>query len=280
MTEKRWPDLRASLAAWEDEAVLLIDKPVGISVMGERHDTDLVRLAQESGERLFPVHRIDKVTSGAVLLAKDLAVHAGLTRQFNKQTVDKAYLVVTRTVGLPERGVIELPLSAGRKGRIRIAAPRESIRFDPTRGRWSVAEADILDTRVYPSTTRVTALWSDGVHSLLLAQPVTGRRHQIRVHLAWIGHPILGDPLFDKSAHTAGLRTFLHSWRLGVRADWRGDERLDLEVPPGPDFWEPLAPGMGGPARAEVLQQGREHLRAGSVTRPTGSASPRRPARR
>ena len=96
-----WAQLRAGHVAFEDEAVLVLNKPAGISVTGERHETDLVRLARDAGEELFPVHRIDKVTSGAVLLAKELPWHGGLTRQFSKQTVAKAYLAITSAGGLP-----------------------------------------------------------------------------------------------------------------------------------------------------------------------------------
>ncbi|MBO0770524.1 MAG: RNA pseudouridine synthase, partial [Actinobacteria bacterium] len=67
-----WAQLRAGRVVMEDEAALVISKPAGISVMGERHGTDLVRLAAAAGEQLFPVHRIDKPVSGAVLLAREL----------------------------------------------------------------------------------------------------------------------------------------------------------------------------------------------------------------
>ncbi|MCA1221318.1 RluA family pseudouridine synthase [Streptomyces sp. 8L] len=280
-TDWDWHDLRSSSLLVEDAAILALDKPSGISVMGERHDTDIVELAQESGEKLYPVHRIDKATSGVVLFAKDLSRHGGLTRQFNKQTVDKAYLVVTETVGLPDEGTVELPLSAGRKGRIRIAAQRESIRADrekgpdgvlggaagngggnagagsgeTDRGRWWVAEEDLLDTRRYPSTTLFRRVYEGARHSLLVVRPVTGRRHQIRVHLAWIGHPVLGDPLFDKAAAQAGSRTFLHSWRLGFDADWLGGERPALDAAPPGQFFAPLVDELTT-AEARALLEG------------------------
>ena len=188
--------------------------------MGERHDTDLVRLAEEAGEKLYPAHRIDKVTSGVLLLAKDLALHGDLTRQFNRRTVDKVYLAITATTGLPGRGTIELPLSVGRKNRVRVAANRAAIAFDPACSRWSVPpDEQFQDVRSYPSTTTFQTVSGDAGHTLLAVCPLTGRRHQIRVHLAWIGHPIEGDPLFDKPA--AG-RTLLHSWRLGFDAAWAG----------------------------------------------------------
>ena len=70
-----WADIRGPNVVLEDEAVLVLNKPAGISVMGERHETDLVRMAAAAGEDLFPVHRIDKVTSGAVLVATELRAH-------------------------------------------------------------------------------------------------------------------------------------------------------------------------------------------------------------
>ncbi|RMI29743.1 RNA pseudouridine synthase [Nocardia stercoris] len=228
-----WTELRASCLVDEDAAVLALNKPAGISVTGERHDTDLVELAAAAGERLYPVHRIDKATSGLVLLAKDLTAHGTLTRQFAKRTATKTYLAITTATGLPDRGTIELPLSVGRKNRVRIAAPRE--RITRTGDTWSVAEADILAGKNYPSRTEFEVLLHGDAGTVLAVRPITGRRHQIRVHLAWIGFPIAGDPLFDRSG--AFPRTHLHSWRLGLDAPWRSRERLDLEATPGADFW-------------------------------------------
>jgi tRNA pseudouridine32 synthase/23S rRNA pseudouridine746 synthase/23S rRNA pseudouridine1911/1915/1917 synthase len=241
-----WPSIRRAGVILENEAVLALDKPAGISVTGERHDTDLVRLAAEAGEELFPAHRIDKVTSGVVLFAKSLAVHGGLTRQFNRRTVAKAYLVITRSSGLPERGTIDLPLTVGRKSRVRVAAPREAIAWDGSAQRWSVPRSAVRDgARVYPSVTTFARLWEGGGHTVLLARPVTGRRHQIRVHLAWVGHPVDGDPLFDRSAET---RTLLHAWRLAFDASWADGHRVELEAAPGADFWA----GAGRPSPARV----------------------------
>lgn len=247
-----WPDIRAGSLVTEDDAVLVLNKPAGISVTGERHDSDLVRAAAECGEVLYPVHRIDKVTSGLILFAKKLAVHGGLTRQFNKQTVDKTYLAITRSAGLPADGRIDLPLSVGRKSRVRIAAPREAIVADVGAGSWTVRPEDVLDTRVYPSTTEFRTLWTDDEYAVLAVRPITGRRHQIRVHLAWIGHPIVGDPLFERDS--AAPRTALHSWRLAVDAAWRGDRRLRLEAEPGADFWAAVA-DRPLPLAADVLSR-------------------------
>ncbi|OZM75018.1 RNA pseudouridine synthase [Amycolatopsis antarctica] len=233
--KRTWADIREGAVLYEDDAALLLNKPTGVSVLGERHDTDLVRLARDAGEELFAVHRIDKVTSGAILFAKELRHHGDLTRQFNKRTVGKAYLVLTRSSGLPARGRIDLPLSAGRKGRTRIAAPRDSI--TEHEGTWSVPASEILsEVKTYPSTTEFATVWTDGEHSLLVARPVTGRRHQIRVHLAWIGHPIEGDPLFDRQSTT---RTCLHSWYLAFDAAWADGTRIARHAAPDAAFWAP-----------------------------------------
>lgn len=227
-----WAGIRAARVIHEDDALLALDKPAGWSVMGERHDTDLVRLAQDAGEKLWPAHRIDKVTSGVVLFAKDLAHHGDLTRQFGARTVDKSYLALTATAGLPARGTVELPLSVGRKNRVRVAAAREAI--VEHEGSWTVPGDAVFDhVTTYPSTTTFERLAAgdEDPATLLAVHPVTGRRHQIRVHLAWIGHPIVGDPLFDRHATT---RTALHAWRLGIDAP--DGTRLRLEAPPGDDL--------------------------------------------
>jgi tRNA pseudouridine32 synthase / 23S rRNA pseudouridine746 synthase len=250
----RWREIRDGSVLFEDGAALVLNKPVGVSVMGERHETDLVRLAADAGEKLFPAHRIDKVTSGAVLFAKDLRHHSDLTRQFTKRTVEKVYLAITRSSGLPERGTVDLPLSVGRKNRVRVAANRADIVRDDG-GCWSVPpDAAFTHVATYPSVTTFERLWGDERHTVLAVTPVSGRRHQIRVHLAWIGHPIEGDPLFGTPA---GGRTCLHSWRLGFDAAWRGGARVRVEAPPGPDFWAPLAPGTDPAALLERAASGK-----------------------
>ncbi|MFC8047054.1 RluA family pseudouridine synthase [Nocardia sp. NPDC057353] len=231
-----WATLRRASLLYADDAVLALNKPAGISVTGERHDTDLVELAAAAGETLYPVHRIDKVTSGLVLLARELAAHGPLTKQFAARTAAKTYLAVVTGAELPDNGVIELPLGVGRKNRVRIAAPREAIQR--TGDRWSVAEGDVLAGKNYPSTTHFHTVHRAGARALLAVRPITGRRHQIRVHLAWIGHALVGDPLFDRAGTEP--RTALHSWKL--RLDYE-PAPLDLTADPGPDFWAVL-PGI------------------------------------
>jgi tRNA pseudouridine32 synthase / 23S rRNA pseudouridine746 synthase len=234
-----WGDLRHGRGLYEDDAVLVLDKPAGIAVIGERHDTDLTDLAREAGEPLMPAHRIDKVTSGAVVFAKTADAHASLARQFNRRSVEKAYLAIVRAHDVPPHGSIDLPLSVGRKNRVRVAAPRSSIVVDEANRSWSVAPSTVFaDKRTYPAQTDFARVTDDGDVTLLVAQPVTGRRHQIRVHLAWVGFPILGDPLF---AGDAADRTYLHAWQVAFDATWARGRRVVVEAPPGPDFWTPLS---------------------------------------
>ena len=155
---------------------------------------------------------------------------------------------------MPERGTIELPLSVGRKNRVRVAAPRERIVADPAAGRWTVAPADVA-ARTYPSRTSFARVWQDERHALLVVWPATGRRrHQIRVHLAWIGHPVEGDPLFPGPGAPAGGRTCLHSWRIAFDATWSGGARVTVEAPPGEDFWAPLRGRLPGGTPAALLE--------------------------
>lgn len=277
-----WPEIRSAALLYEDEGILVLNKPPGVSVMGERHESDLVELAAECGERLFPVHRIDKVTSGVILFAKDLATHAPLTRQFNRQSVGKVYLAITRSTGVPEVGEIDLPLSVGRKNRVRVAGNREDIGYDADAGRWSLAPGkELPDKKNYPSRTAFVRVAQTGRNSLLAVRPVSGRRHQIRVHLAWTGHPIEGDPLFDKESAERGGATCLHSWRLafdtgGAQAE--GGRRLELVAAPPATFRQALADFAETPE--ELLARAEEALpRLPAPEEPADAAAPARSPR-
>lgn len=248
-----WPTLRRERLLAESDDYLVLDKPAGVSVTGERHETDLVRIAKQAGERLIPVHRIDKVTSGVVLLARHQAAHGPLTRQFTLRTVRKTYLAITRSTGLPPAGTVALPLGTGRKKRVRVGAPRDAIVFEAGPARWSVPESSVRPGS-FPSHTTFTRAWQGERHTLLIVRPTTGRRHQIRVHLAWIGHPIAGDPLFPAPAGDApddAVRTCLHAWRLEF--DDRAGERVIVEAAPDPAFWAPIADQLPAGAVAPLL---------------------------
>ena len=240
-----WVDYRRRVL-YEDDAVVVLDKPPGIAVVGERHDADLVDLAAEAGETVMPAHRIDKVTSGAVVFAKTAEAHASLARQFHRRSIEKAYLAVVRgddragggEGGGLAAGTIDLPLAVGRKNRVRVAAPRSSIVVDAARRSWSVAPAAVFaDKRSYPARTDFAVVAGTDDAALIVARPHTGRRHQIRVHLAWIGRPIVGDPLFPGPP---AARTYLHAWQVAFDAPWAGGDRVVLDAAPDADFWIPL----------------------------------------
>jgi tRNA pseudouridine32 synthase/23S rRNA pseudouridine746 synthase/23S rRNA pseudouridine1911/1915/1917 synthase len=228
-----WERLRGRIV-YEDADVLVLDKPPGVAVLGDNAADDLLALARAAGEDLRPVHRIDKVTSGVILLARTAPAHAALARQFNERAVDKTYLCVVTPGGLPERFGITLPLTTGRKNRVRVAAQREAIRQEGDT--WLVDQQDVAPgDRVYPSETRATRLWEEEGRALLAVRPLTGRRHQIRVHLAWIGHPIVGDPLYMPKGEPRG-RTLLHAWRLAFDAPDGSGRRIEVEAPLDAEF--------------------------------------------
>jgi tRNA pseudouridine32 synthase/23S rRNA pseudouridine746 synthase/23S rRNA pseudouridine1911/1915/1917 synthase len=228
-----WNELRRHCVVHEDDDVLVVDKPVGLSVMGERHGDDLVTLAARAGEELHPAHRIDKVTSGVCLLAKSLDRHGDLTRQFAKRTTAKEYLAVVVGGDLPEEALVDLPLVTASSGRVRVAADRRAIGFDPATATYRVPDDALRPGPSYPSRTRFRRLGGDGDLTAVVAEPITGRRHQIRVHLAWIGFPIAGDPLFRSTSRAAELsRTHLHAHRLTIRVPSGGDEPVTFTAPP------------------------------------------------
>ncbi|HEY9290843.1 MAG TPA: RNA pseudouridine synthase [Microlunatus sp.] len=230
-----WEEIRTDRVLYEDDLVTVIDKPGGVSLIGERHESDLMQQAREAGDFVMPAHRIDKVTSGVVLLARDQATHAVLTRQFSERSVIKEYLAVVREPGLGDHGRIDLPLSVGRKSRVRVAANREDI-AETRPGHWGVPADAVFDhVRSYPASTDFRTLAETDDHAVLALRPHTGRRHQLRVQLAWIGHPIEGDPLFCKPP---GARTHLHSWSLTFLHPEAGE--LTVSADPDRDFWQPL----------------------------------------
>ena len=257
-----WAQIRAAAALYEDDAALVLNKPAGLSVMGERHDTDLVRLAEEAGEKLYPAHRIDKVTSGVLLLAKDLARHGDLTRQFNRRTVDKVYLAITATTGLPDRGTIELPLSVGRKNRVRVAANRAAIAFDPARSCWSVPpEEQFQEVRTYPSTSRfLTVGRRRGAHA---ARRLPGDRAPA---------PDPGAPGLDRPSHRG---------RSAVRQGGRGPDAAAL-VAAGVRRGlgrRPAHPGRGAPGTGLLGSPARWRGPAARLGRHRARSDPARPGR-
>lgn len=261
-----WNELREEIVLWEDEHSLVVNKPSGLSVMGERHDTDLVTMAADAGEPLRWVNRIDKVTSGAVVLAKTQKAHGVLTRQFAKRTVEKAYFAICHPGGFPEKCTIDLPLLKAGSGKIRGAAETKNVAYDSKTHTWYAEPEHLLPRKNYPSRTDCANLWEDARNSVVLAMPVTGRRHQIRVHLAWTGHAIVGDPLFKRPTDQPFPRTYLHSLRIAFESAAPRPEWVEVEAVPDADFWEPVS------GRADVLSP-EEMLNAAHRVLPSSPGS-------
>ncbi len=202
---------------FEDAWLLAVDKPAGLATQGtwasDRHDLLALLKTQRPDLALFLHHRLDQGTSGLLLFAKDPAANKGLADAFAGRDIEKRYLA--RLSEPLEACTVEAPI-----GRLRGADP----------GRFG-CRGDLMDpksarTDFRPATSEETAGLAPGHY--VVARLHTGRTHQIRVHLAHLGHPILGDTLYGGAPSD---RLWLHAWRLGLKHPVTGDE-LRLEAPP------------------------------------------------
>lgn len=195
-----------------DGDLAFVNKPPGIPLLADRSGAPCLwdSLKAELGKP-YLVHRLDKGTSGVLAVALNQATQSRLTRAFRKRQVRKIYLArVTGRMLVRGTGLIDLPLRPGRKSRYRVAGPRDGI--VRSGDNWFHPAAD----GGHPSRTRFRVLHRDDRGTSLLLQPVTGRTHQLRVHLSWIGHPVIGDRLYGNPAAPAQRagRLMLHALRL------------------------------------------------------------------
>jgi tRNA pseudouridine32 synthase/23S rRNA pseudouridine746 synthase len=171
---------------------LAVDKPPGVVVIparqGDPRESLWRRLEAERCERLWVVHRLDRDTSGVMLFARRADAHRALCLSVERGEVLKKYLAFTRGEPAAGTGVIEAPLHSARKGKMRPASPGEP------------------GARASSTGYRVLRRWemAAGPICLIEAVPRTGRLHQVRVHLRWIGSPLLVDPLYGGSKHISG----------------------------------------------------------------------------
>lgn len=196
------PTAEDIVVLYEDAAVVCVDKPAFMTVhpSGRHMSGTLIQKVYELYPRVTDrearprlCHRLDRETSGLVLIGKHIEAHADCMRQFERREVEKTYLAIVE--GVPElgSGVIELPLGSSRSSSIGL---KMAVRSDglPSRTSWEVREE-------YASC------------ALVACRPHTGRQHQIRVHLDALGHPIVGDKLYgpDESIFPRALENALSS---------------------------------------------------------------------
>jgi 23S rRNA pseudouridine1911/1915/1917 synthase len=187
----------------EDADLLVVNKPAGMVVhIGAGHEEGTLvnallyheaNLSSGSEEhRPGIVHRLDKETSGCIVVAKNDQIHAALSQQFADRQVKKTYLAVVRGRPRHVKGTIDLAIGRHPVNRQKMTPRR------PPSGRDAVTDYELLS-------------FNEG-YSLIACMPHTGRTHQIRVHLQHLGHPIVGDPLYGKRDHFD--RHLLHAWKL------------------------------------------------------------------
>ncbi|MBV8036708.1 pseudouridine synthase [Roseateles sp.] len=179
-----------------DDRLVVIDKPAGLLSVPGRTEPDC---ASARVQALFAdaliVHRLDQATSGLLLFARGVEAQRELSADFAERRVGKVYIAVVAG-HLEGEGHIDLPLAADWPNR-----PRQQV--DHTRGK--------------PSQTRWRALAHEGGHTRVALEPLTGRSHQLRVHMAALGHAILGDTLYAPPAIAAASpRLLLHASELRV----------------------------------------------------------------
>lgn len=202
-----------------DQWLVVVDKPAGLlSVPGrgpDKQDCASARVQRRIADALV-VHRLDMATSGLLLFARGAAMQRSLSRLFETRQVGKRYVALVAGLVVPAAagdgwGCIDLPLAADWPNR-----PRQVVDHDggrPSRSRWRVIGFDRA-----------------GQATRLELEPVTGRSHQLRVHLQAIGHPILGDALYGSRAQDDPPRLLLHASELrlvhpatGQAMAWRSE---------------------------------------------------------
>lgn len=211
VTEVKPTDLELTIL-YEDDACLVIDKPAGFAVhpgaaMDQSEVTILNGIAHLFDERSLPfsedavlVHRLDKETTGALLIAKTPKAHEALQQQFESRSVSKTYLALVAGVPSPAAAVIDAPIGRNLTDRTKMSVLKTSV------------------SREAKTTYRTVA--ATGEVALVECDLHTGRTHQVRVHLFSIGHPILGDRAYassesQKLSDRYGIDSVcLHAWKL------------------------------------------------------------------
>jgi 23S rRNA pseudouridine1911/1915/1917 synthase len=223
------PEALPLAIVYEDEHMIVVDKPAGMPVHpGPGHSGHtlvnalLAHCPDLPGiggvQRPGIVHRLDKDTSGLIVAAKDEKAHQGLTRQLAERRMHKTYLALVDGRLQPDEALIDAPIG-------RDPNNRKRMRVDGAASR--EAQTSYRVREHYPGYT------------YLEASPITGRTHQIRVHLASLGHPVVGDAVYGRPTKLVS-RQFLHAWRLDLTHPVDGRE-LSFEAPMADDLAAALA---------------------------------------
>jgi 23S rRNA pseudouridine955/2504/2580 synthase len=214
-----------SLVLYEDDEVLALNKPSGLAVQGgtktTHHIDRLLGAWGEGVDRPRLVHRLDRDTSGVLLLGKTPAAAAKLAGSFAKRRAQKTYWAIVAGAPKPHEGLIELPLVKRGVGDREMVVPADPK--DPA--------GDPADTE-YVTISRAAhrATW-------MALRPLTGRTHQLRAHMKAIGHSILGDPKYGDETSAAlseGLKLQLHARRVSLPHP--GGGQLIVEAPLSPEM--------------------------------------------
>lgn len=214
----------AAVRSWvihEDAHVLVLDKPAGLSSQGGRvraHTLDdlLWAFARSNGKRPDLVHRLDRDTSGVILAAKTKPAAGFLGKAIQARRLKKTYLALVAAAPDPAKGCIDTPL-------LRVEIGRES--------HMRVAAADAQGAQASETLYRTLAASEEG--ALVELNPLTGRMHQLRVHMASIGRALVGDPRYGGVLTLAGSpapRLMLHAWKLTFPHPEGGERTVEAAV--------------------------------------------------
>jgi 23S rRNA pseudouridine1911/1915/1917 synthase len=215
---------------YQDADVIVVDKPAGLTVHpapGHPRGTLVNALLAACpnlrgiGGTLRPgiVHRLDKDTSGLIVVAKNDRAMLALQSQLKAREVKKTYVALVRGVPDPREGMIEAPIGRNPKNRKKMAV--------------------VAGGRESTTKYRVTEVLGGGAYALLEVEPVTGRTHQIRVHMSALGHPVVGDLTYGGRSKLLG-RQFLHAAKLAFELPSSG-RMIEFESPLPADLREVLA---------------------------------------
>lgn len=206
---------------FEDEHLVVVDKPAGLSVLPDGWEKDseyLVKILEEKDGKIFIVHRLDKITSGVMVFARDAETHRALNIQFENHEAQKTYHALLEGNPKWEEKVAKHPLRAnvGHKHRTMV---------DDKNGK--------------PSETRFKIIKRYEYAALVEAKPMTGRTHQIRVHAYALGHPLVEDRLYGSRDQYGFPRPMLHAQTLTFIHP-ATNERVKFSAPRPEDFEEAI----------------------------------------